>query len=290
MGSSVLSGRMSAAGAWLVSGEWVDNLSKQILEESTKGWNPTVALPAGSKHVTDDWPLASLDAALTIDAAYLLFVLVGSIVMYFLPAVPDRLLYPLKFVYNLTQMFLCGYMSIESLMLKNRNNYTLFPVEKHNPFNAVAPPLANLLWLFYISKALDFVDTFTIVLQKRWNQLSFLHVLSPFEHLPVLLAPPPPWLRRGHFPHHHTERCDPRHNVHLLLCLDAHQGHLVEEIPHSDADGPVLHYDCPGWPAAPQRRKRFCPEDHSGLHSIHLFDVGSLHAILPLKLRGQEET
>ena len=33
----VLYDRMSAAGAWLISGEWVDNLSKQILEESTKG-------------------------------------------------------------------------------------------------------------------------------------------------------------------------------------------------------------------------------------------------------------
>lgn len=190
-----------------------------LLRSVNAGWNPTVALPAGSKHVTDvrlspcaprpnsvasaqfcsvelsqDWPLASLDAALTIDAAYLLFVLVGSIVMYFLPAVPERVLYPLKFVYNLTQMFLCGYMSIESLMLKNRNNYTLFPVEKHNPFNAVAPPLANLLWLFYISKALDFVDTFTIVLQKRWNQLSFLHV---YHHSSIFLFY---WLllRRGY--------------------------------------------------------------------------------------------
>lgn len=114
--------------------------------------------------------------------------------MYFVPAVPDGVLYPLKFVYNLTQMFLCGYMSIESLMLKYRNNYTLFPVDKHNPFNAVAPPLANLLWLFYISKALDFVDTFTIVLQKRWNQLSFLHV---YHHSSIFLFY---WLllRRGY--------------------------------------------------------------------------------------------
>ena len=31
-----------------------------------------------------------------------------------------------------------------------------------NKFDAVAPPMANVLWLFYISKVLDFMDTFFI--------------------------------------------------------------------------------------------------------------------------------
>lgn len=123
-----------------------------------------------------DWPLASLEACLTIAAAYLCFVFVGSIVMQALPPVPERVLYPLKFVYNFTQMFLCAYMAIEAGILAYRNNYALFPWTKAAPFNAEKPVVANLLWLFYISKLLDFFDTITIVLQKRWKQLSFLHV------------------------------------------------------------------------------------------------------------------
>ena len=33
-----------------------------------------------------------------------------------------------------------------------------------------------MLWLFYMSKVLDFMDTFFIVMKKNWKQLTFLHV------------------------------------------------------------------------------------------------------------------
>ena len=62
---------------------------------------------------------------------------------------------------------------IEALVLAYRNNYTLTP---GNAFNAEKPVIARVLWLFYLSKVLDFYDTAQIILGQKWRQLSFLHV------------------------------------------------------------------------------------------------------------------
>ncbi|CAM9932507.1 unnamed protein product, partial [Ascophyllum nodosum] len=80
--------------------------------------------------------------------------------------------YPVRFVYNMVQVMLCSYMSIEAFMIAYRNEYPLLCA----PFDAKNPPAGNLLWLFYISKILDFMDTLFIILKKSWRQLSFLHV------------------------------------------------------------------------------------------------------------------
>jgi GNS1/SUR4 family len=89
--------------------------------------------------------------------------------------------YPIKFVYNVSQIMLCAYMTIEAWLLAYRNNYTLMPCQKYDPVNS---PVANLLWLFYISKIWDFWDTIFIVLGKKWRQLSFLHV---YHHATIFL-------------------------------------------------------------------------------------------------------
>ena len=41
--------------------------------------------------------------------------------------------------------------------------------------------MGKLLYIFYISKILDFADTFFIIAEKRWAQLSFLHVYHHFS-------------------------------------------------------------------------------------------------------------
>ena len=53
-----------------------------------------------------------------------------------------------------------------------------------NAYDPKNPPMANVLWLFYASKVLDFVDTFFIVIGKKWKQLSFLHV---YHHTTIFL-------------------------------------------------------------------------------------------------------
>ena len=89
--------------------------------------------------------------------------------------------YPIKFIYNVSQIMLCSYMTIEAVFLAYRNNYRVLPCVGYDQSN---PPLANLLWLFYVSKVWDFWDTIFIVLGKKWRQLSFLHV---YHHITIFL-------------------------------------------------------------------------------------------------------
>lgn len=89
--------------------------------------------------------------------------------------------YPIKFIYNVSQIMLCSYMTLEALLLAYRNGYTVLPCVGYNKRD---PALANLLWLFYVSKIWDFWDTIFIVIGKKWRQLSFLHC---YHHITIFL-------------------------------------------------------------------------------------------------------
>lgn len=45
-----------------------------------------------------------------------------------------------------------------------------------NTYKPQDTELPFMLWVFYLSKILDFTDTYIIIHRKNWNQLSFLHV------------------------------------------------------------------------------------------------------------------
>ena len=125
--------------------------------------------------VTKDWPVSDLPTVLACITAYLTFVVAGRRAMEARDAVNP---YGLKFAYNISQMVLCAYMTVEAGLLAYRHGYTLWP--QCVPFVGAGahrePPVAKLLWLFYVSKIWDFWDTVFIVLGKKWRQLSFLHV------------------------------------------------------------------------------------------------------------------
>jgi len=128
---------------------------------------------------TESWPLTDFSTAISIAGAYLAFVLVGSTIMK--AGVPAIDPYPIKFVYNVSQIMLCSYMTIEAFFLAYRNGYTVMPCVGYSQSN---PPVAQLLWLFYVSKVWDFWDTIFIVLGKKWRQLSFLHV---YHHITIFM-------------------------------------------------------------------------------------------------------
>jgi len=130
---------------------------------------------------TKGWWLTDFPAAFNIVFAYLAFVFIGSKVMRS-PDVPAFDPYPIKFIYNVSQIMLCAYMTIEAFMLANRNGYSIF--SSCNVYDNSNPPIANLLWLFYLTKVWDFWDTIFIVLGKKWRQLSFLHV---YHHTTIFL-------------------------------------------------------------------------------------------------------
>lgn len=129
---------------------------------------------------TKGWPFTDFTFAFSVAIAYVSFVAIGSTVMKC--GVPAMDPYPLKFVYNVSQIMLCSYMTLEAFMVAYRNGYTIYP--HCNAYNAENPPLGNLLWLFYVSKVWDFWDTIFIVIGKKWNQLSFLHV---YHHTTIFL-------------------------------------------------------------------------------------------------------
>mmetsp|Transcript_2352 Transcript_2352/g.2450 ORF Transcript_2352/g.2450 Transcript_2352/m.2450 type:complete len:215 (+) Transcript_2352:116-760(+) len=94
---------------------------------------------------------------------------------------PVRGLYPFKFAYNMIQVMLCSYMCIEAGVRAYTAGYSILPCNK---FNSADPPIAFILYVFYISKILDFFDTFFIIAENRWKQLSFLHV---YHHTSIFL-------------------------------------------------------------------------------------------------------
>lgn len=125
---------------------------------------------------TEAWPLSSFGTAFGIMIAYLLFVFLGSAILGGSTVEAGKKadeMYAMRFVYNLVQVFACSYMFIEAGTLAVRHGYTLTP---DNPHEQTNPPIGNLLWVFYISKVLDFMDTIFIVFRRSWKQLSFLHV------------------------------------------------------------------------------------------------------------------
>jgi len=127
---------------------------------------------------TNGWWLTDFSSAFNIALVYLSFVVIGSKVMKTLPAIDP---YPIKFFYNVSQIMLCAYMTIEGVLLAYRNGYSLTPCVG---YSQDSPAMANLLWLFYVSKVWDFWDTIFIVLGKKWRQLSFLHV---YHHTTIFL-------------------------------------------------------------------------------------------------------
>jgi len=129
---------------------------------------------------TDGWAWTDFSSAVYVVVAYLTFVLVGSQVFKSKAVAPIDP-YMIKFVYNMSQMMMCAYMTIEAGILAYRNNYGLTFC---NAYNAAAPPVAPLLWLFYLTKIWDFWDTIFIVIGAKWKQLSFLHV---YHHTTIFL-------------------------------------------------------------------------------------------------------
>eukprot|EP00922_Rhytidocystis_sp_ex-Travisia-forbesii_P028087 GHVS01041232.1.p1 GENE.GHVS01041232.1~~GHVS01041232.1.p1 ORF type:complete len:344 (+),score=56.18 GHVS01041232.1:141-1172(+) len=86
----------------------------------------------------------------------------------------------LQTLYNLVQVCLCAYMIKEAIQEHRVQNYSFVC----NRFDPNRDGMARVLWMFYFSKVVDFLDTFFIVVRQKWRQLSFLHV---YHHLSIFL-------------------------------------------------------------------------------------------------------
>lgn len=78
-------------------------------------------------------------------------------------------------VYNVCLIFLNLYMFVHGMILTNFGLES-WSCKRPDRFEASNPFRIFLGWLYFISKFIDFCDTFFFVLRKKERQLSFLHL------------------------------------------------------------------------------------------------------------------
>lgn len=170
----------------------------------TEAWSKDIitwANPNLKEPVTAGWAFTRLDHALLALAPYLLVIIAG-IIRYEKPKPRGKgpkkeadtrsfgevlsSLEPLKLLmllYNVVQVVLCTWMCVMAGVEAYKRGFSLIC----NEFNEKEEGLATVLWVFYLSKILDFLDTFFIVVRggASWNQFSFLHT---YHHVTIFLV------------------------------------------------------------------------------------------------------
>jgi elongation of very long chain fatty acids protein 4 len=51
----------------------------------------------------------------------------------------------------------------------------IFCATLHSPNKEGEMRVINALWIYFLSKAVEFFDTFFMVIRKKFNQITFLH-------------------------------------------------------------------------------------------------------------------
>lgn len=157
-------------------------------------FNPLAADPAVRPAVRNGWPLQRVDLALYVAMSYLTFVVGCKLLL-------DRgekkaaqekkgkmsvaekiqregiLMFGAMALYNMTQVLLCAWMVYASITEHRRRGLSLVC----NPHLLSEDNMAFVLHVFYLSKVLDFVDTFFMIVKGNWRQVSFLHVYHHFS-------------------------------------------------------------------------------------------------------------
>eukprot|EP01138_Halocafeteria_seosinensis_P008966 gb/GECG01009164.1/.p1 GENE.gb/GECG01009164.1/~~gb/GECG01009164.1/.p1 ORF type:complete len:280 (+),score=21.10 gb/GECG01009164.1/:1-840(+) len=160
---------------------FLDDARIQEVERLILEWgNPDLPLELRE---TRGWWMTSLNECLLAMSIYSVVVILGLILQGAnIPKIPDGLDKAIKViqtVYNLVQVALCAYMifiTVREAFVDNQ--YTLVC----NEFKPTSRgDMARAVWIFYLSKMLDFMDTVFIVLRQKWNQLSFLHIYHHFS-------------------------------------------------------------------------------------------------------------
>eukprot|EP01013_Petalomonas_cantuscygni_P038682 TRINITY_DN69896_c0_g1_i1.p1 TRINITY_DN69896_c0_g1~~TRINITY_DN69896_c0_g1_i1.p1 ORF type:complete len:293 (+),score=52.32 TRINITY_DN69896_c0_g1_i1:28-879(+) len=140
----------------------------------------------GPPSYTRSWVGTSFVFATTTVTLYLLFALYGYVRLSgssqegsVRPLLPGYIVRPLRLAYNLLQVALSIYMASTAFAVAYGAQYSVIPC---NPYRVSSPVVADILHVFYLSKVLDFVDTFFIVAEGKTKQFTFLHI---FHHASI---------------------------------------------------------------------------------------------------------
>jgi hypothetical protein len=150
--------------AWLVETvrSVLDGSLAAPLDQAEALWRSV--LPAGAVHVVDEFvatsgsvhaarlPLMNPFDVATIIVVYLTVVLLGLV-----SPLPKLEAKPVVLLHNLVLVVLSGYMVTEVLRQASLGEYSLWG----NPADESARgwPMARIIWVFYVSKILEFNDT-----------------------------------------------------------------------------------------------------------------------------------
>ncbi|KAI8927278.1 GNS1/SUR4 family-domain-containing protein [Entophlyctis helioformis] len=105
--------------------------------------------------------------------AYVTVIFIGIAVM---KPLPKFKLTWFAFFHNVFLTALSAYMSLKALVYAKQAGYSLFSFGNSVDHSPAGFPMAKIVWLFYISKVYEFLDTVIMVLKKNNRQISFLHM------------------------------------------------------------------------------------------------------------------
>jgi len=123
------------------------------------------------------FPLMNPFHVVLIILGYLLVVFVGKAIMNNRQKMELKLF---SMLHNAFLICLSSYMCFECINQAVTNKFTLWGNGIDSSEKGI--PLARVLWLFYASKVVEFIDTFIMVLKKNDRQISFLHV---YHHVSI---------------------------------------------------------------------------------------------------------
>ncbi|KAF9430178.1 hypothetical protein BGZ76_000936 [Entomortierella beljakovae] len=155
---------------------YVDPLEEALIAQFEK-YIPTAVhhvrafLTSVESPLSHHLPLMNPFHVLLITLGYLITVFVGMQIMKNFERFEVKTFSLLhNFVLVSVSAYMCGGVLFEAY----KGNYTLF--ENVADHSSKGLPMAKMIWLFYFSKTMEFIDTMIMVLKKNNRQISFLHV------------------------------------------------------------------------------------------------------------------
>lgn len=139
-------------------------------------------LPSNDERVKDWFLMQSFWPTAILAISYLVIVKLG---MYFMKDRKPFELSTFTRVYNVFTVGLNAYMLHEFVYVAIAERMGLCTPVNTDPNNKNALRLAAVIWWYYFSKMIEFIDTFVFVLRKKNNQVSFLHLYHHSTMFPL---------------------------------------------------------------------------------------------------------
>ena len=142
--------------------------------------------------LTEGLPITDTSSALACLVGYILMLAIG------IPTMKNSdtgyELKTFKLFHNFFLFSLSLYMCVETIRQAYLGKYKLFGNDLELGNEPHAEGMARIVYIFYVSKAYEFVDTAVMIMCKKFNQVSFLHTyhhLTMFAiwHLIAVYAP-----------------------------------------------------------------------------------------------------